>query len=336
MAILKLGTIGTSMITELFIQAAQQTEQYELHVVYSRNKEKAEAFAKPYKARKIYDQFDSFLSDSELDVIYIASPNSLHYEQTLAALRAKKHVIVEKPAFTQPDCWEKVEKLADEQGCVVIEAIRHIHEPNFKKVQEEIKDIGEIQGALFSYMSYSSRYDLVKEGEEPNIFSPKFAGGALMDLGVYTVYSAVALFGEPDSVQCFTQMIETNVDGRGVAILRYPNFDVTLLFAKTATSMIPGEIYGSKATLQLDSITVIDKIKKIHAKTKESAMIDTEKVEKNMLFDEAKVYAEVLTDPNNPENKKKIDQWFLLSKKVGQTIYALRQEGGIIFPMDKE
>lgn len=335
MTILQLGTIGTSMITELFIQAAQQTNQFKLHAVYSRNVEKGKTFAQPFHAKKVYDQFEEFLSDPLLDVIYIASPNSLHYEQTMAALRAKKHVIVEKPAFTKPEHWENVEELAKEQNCVVIEAIRHIHEPNFKRVQQELDHIGELQGALFPYMSYSSRYDLVRQGEEPNIFSPKFAGGALMDLGVYTVYSAVTLFGEPQSVHCFTQTIETGVDGRGVAVLRYPSFDVTLLFAKTATSLIPAEIYGTDATLQLDAIALIENIKKVDARTKESKELEIEKVEENMLLDEAKAYATVLKDVNDPVNREKIDNWFSLSKKVGRTIYALRQEGGIAFPMDE-
>lgn len=336
MSVLQLGTIGTSMITELFVKAAHQTEKMALHAVYSRRKEKAESFGSPFKAEKAYDDLTEFLNDPVLDVVYIASPNSLHYEQTIQALEAKKHVIVEKPAFTQANHWDEVRKLAKKQGCIVIEAIRHMHEPNFKRLKEELTDIGEIQGATLPYMSYSSRYDLVLEGEEPNIFSPKFAGGALMDLGVYPLYSAVALFGEPEEVAYYNQKIATGVDGKGTAILRYPTFDVTLLIAKIATATIPAEIYGLDATLRLNDIAQIATIEKIDSRSKAVTSLATEEVAENMLFDEAKAYAEVLADPLSSENKKKVEEWFALSEKVGRTLQKLREHGNIHFPSDKK
>lgn len=334
MPALQLGTIGTSMITGLFVQAALQTEKMELHAVYSRKIKKADDFGEPFQSNKSYDKLEDFFADPELDVVYVASPNSLHYEQTIAALKAGKHVIVEKPAFFKPEHWDHVEEVAKEHNRVVIEAIRHMHEPNFEILKQEIRQIGEIKGATLPYMSYSSRYDLVREGEEPNIFSLRFAGGALMDLGVYPLYSAVALFGEPETVHCFVQKVETGVDGKGTAILRYPTFDVTLLFGKIVTSMIPAEIYGLDATLQVQSITLIDSIQKINAKTKESQSIPTKENADNMLFDEAKVYADVLQNPENPENKEKIAKWFSLSRTVGRTMYALRQSADIEFADD--
>lgn len=330
MAVLQLGTIGTSMISDLFVKAALKSEKMALHAVYSRNLDKAETFGKPFGAQKYYAQLEDLFHDPTIDVIYIASPNNLHYTQTLAALKAKKHVIVEKPVFTMPKHWDEVEKVAKEQNRVVIEAIRHMHEPNFERLKEELQTIGEIKGATLPYLSYSSRYDLVRKGEEPNIFSMKFAGGALMDLGVYPIYTALALFGEPNDVHAFVQKVETGVDGIGTAILRYAHFDVTVQFGKIATSLNPAEIYGVDATLQFEELTRMETIKKIDSRTKEVGVVPTEEIDSNMLADEANVYAQVLLDPE--KHKDTIKQWFELSKMVGRTMDKLRQSAGIEFP----
>ena len=98
---LKLGIIGTSWISHEFITAAYQTGHYHLQAVYSRKMKTAQEFCEPYGAISCYTDFIDFL-DSELDVIYIASPNSLHFAQAKLAILAKKHVIIEKPAVTNP------------------------------------------------------------------------------------------------------------------------------------------------------------------------------------------------------------------------------------------
>lgn len=332
---LNLGTIGTSSITNLFIKAAHLTNKFQLHAVYSRSIEKGKQFAEPHEAKRVYDNLDEFLHDPELDVIYIASPNSLHYQQTIAALEAGKHVLVEKPAFTHPTHWDHVEKLANEKDRLVIEAVRHIHEPNFQLTKKEIARLNEIQGATLFYMKYSSRYDLVRAGEEPNIFSPKLAGGALMDLGVYPLYAALAWFGEPEEAHYFAQKIETKVDGKGTAILRYPNFDVTLIFGKTATATVASEIYGLDATIRLDHVTFIESIEKVNAKTLEVERIETEPVGDNPLYNEAEAFAKLLQTPDDPKTKERVHELMALAKAVSRTLYTLRKDADISFASDK-
>lgn len=336
MSTIRLGTIGTSSITNIFVEAAHLTKEFKLKAVYSRTLEKARAFGEPHAAENYFDNLEEFLKSSDLDVIYVSSPNSLHFKQTVAALNAGKHVIVEKPAFTEPKHWEIVSKLAEEKGRFVIEAVRHIQEPNFSIVKKEIEKLEDIQGATLPFMSYSSRYDLVKNGEEPNIFSPAFAGGALMDLGVYPIYNAIGWFGEPESVHGFVQKIKTGVDGKGTAILRYPSFDVIVIFGKTATTTLPAEIYGVDATLRLNHITQINKIEKIDSKTGSIQEIPVEPVALNMLFDEARNYAEVLKNPNSVENQRKVKEWFHLSEIVGRTVFSIREQAGVKFPFDNE
>ncbi|GEL67882.1 Gfo/Idh/MocA family protein [Marinilactibacillus psychrotolerans] len=328
---LQLGVIGTSNISNVFVQAALETEQYELRAVYSRTLNKAESFGEPYHSKEAIDDFAAFVSHEAIDVIYIASPNSLHYEQSIQALKNGKHVIVEKPAFTNPDQWEEASKIAEEKGLVLVEAARHIHEDNFKKVKEEISQLNEIQGATLTYMKYSSRYDLVLEGQEPNIFSPKFAGGALMDLGIYTLYAAVSWFGEPEEAHYFAQKVRTGVDGKGTAVLRYNDFDVTLLFGKIATSSLPTEIYSLEKTLRLNAVVGIEKLEEINAKNSTVKEVAIHPAAENTLYEEARVFAEVINHLEEPEAKEKLAEWTALAKAVNRTLYKLRKSADLSF-----
>ena len=101
---LKLGVIGTSAISHHFIEAAPASGEYQLVAVYSRKLETAATFASRYQNIQLFDQLEDFFKSS-FDVVYIASPNSLHFVQAKVALSFGKHVILEKPAVTQPHEW---------------------------------------------------------------------------------------------------------------------------------------------------------------------------------------------------------------------------------------
>ncbi|WP_080146786.1 Gfo/Idh/MocA family protein [Marinilactibacillus piezotolerans] len=336
MSKLQLGVIGTSSISEVFVQAALDTEAYTLKAVYSRTKEKAEKFGKPFNAEEYIDDFEQFVQHPDLDVIYIASPNGLHFEQTMAALNGKKHVIVEKPAFTNPDQWEEASQLAEKNDLVLVEAARHIHEDNFHTVKEKISQLDSIQGATLTYMKYSSRYNLVLEGEEPNIFSTKFAGGALMDLGIYTLYAAVSWFGEPEEAHYFAQKVRTGVDGKGTAILRYTDFDITLIFGKTATSTLPSEIYSIEKTLRLNGVVGIEALEEISTQDGSESKVDIHPAAENTLYEEAKAFAKVINQKEEPESKEKLAEWTELGKAVNRTLFKLRTSAKLSFNDGKQ
>ena len=108
---LKLGVIGTNIITDQMLDAAKKTGKYELTAVYSRTLEHAEKFGKPYGATEFYDDIDKFFEEGDFDVVYIASPNSLHYQQARKAIENDKFIIVEKPAFVNPSEYSAIESL---------------------------------------------------------------------------------------------------------------------------------------------------------------------------------------------------------------------------------
>ncbi|MDN6296240.1 MAG: Gfo/Idh/MocA family oxidoreductase [Alkalibacterium sp.] len=323
---LGLGTIGTSMITEQFVEAAKESGLYTYRAVYSRHMNTANTFKDQYGAESAYDDFEAFLNDEAIDVIYVASPNSLHFSQAKEALMHGKHAIVEKPMITSLEQWAELTELAKSKGVVVVEAARHIFEPNFVKLTKMIQDFEGIYGATLTYAKYSSRFDNVLAGEEPPIFSPKFGGGAANDLGIYTVYAALSWFGKPDSVHAFSQKIQTGVDGKGTVILRYPDFDVTLQYGKMITALAASEVYSLDKTLVLDAITGVEKAELVDARTRESQEISMDKSADNPLIWEAKAFAKVMTHPEKDENKAKLDEWLTLSYNVHEVLEEIRQQ----------
>lgn len=329
---LNLGIIGTNWITHQFVEAAMEIKEFKLHSVYSRKESTALAFGEPYQVTNIFTDLNRFLADPALEVVYIASPNSLHYEQAKAAILNKKHVIVEKPAVSTYRELEELLALAAEHEVFYFEAARNIHEANFKKVAELLPPKADLVAANFTFMKYSSRYDAVLAGEEPNIFSPQFSGGALMDLGIYLVYAAVAWFGVPEKVHYFARKLSTGVDGTGQIIFRYDNFDVSMMTGKTSTSFMPAEIISYQDTILLDAVNSISEIKIYHRQTDETEMVPVTK-EDNPMVEEATVFAEMINHPL--ENQEEYEKLLELTKNVHKIMEELRHQEDIIFPADK-
>ena len=198
-----------------------------------------------------------------------------------------------------------------------------------------MKEMKHLQGGTFTVMKYSSRYDKVLAGDKPypNIFTPEFAGGALQDLGVYGVYAAVDLFGTPNSVVYFPTMVASGVDGKGVAILTYDNFEVTLNVGKTANSYLGSEIYGLKDTLYFDSI--FDTTKVIYYNDKKQAEpIKAPVFYTNSMVDELNDFADIFENPDDEDQMKRYQHWFDLARTVNSVMFDLRQSADLMFPSD--
>lgn len=335
---LKLGIIGTNWITHAFVNAAIKSGEYELTAVYSRTKAKAEKFASKYNQPEninIVTDLKEFSALEDMDVVYIASPNSLHYEQARLLMNHGKNVIVEKPAVSTLEELEELINLSEEKELFFFEAARHIHEENFQRVRSFLKNRHDIISANLTFMKYSSRYDAVLRGEEPNIFSAKYSGGALMDLGVYLVYTAVSWFGKPRKAFYFNQKLSTGVDGLGTMIFRYDNFDITMTVGKNADSFLPSEIYLSDSTLCLDAINSINSIvqKKRENNQLTEVNFGTEKMD-DVMIEEAVSFADIMTNPMGIEQQKKYQDWVQLARDVHSLMETMRKESDIIFAAD--
>ena len=257
---IRLAAVGTSNITRSFLGGCKKTEQYTLQAVVSRKAETGEAFAKSFGGATVYTDLDEMLRDETVDAVYIATPNSLHVEQSLKALRAGKHVICEKPLATEVRLVRQLYDEAQQNGVIFTEAIMPAHLPQLRILRDLIIKIGKVQSATLNFKQYSSRYDDFKAGIVFPVFDPTYQGGALNDLGIYNVYTAHLLFGAPRKVTATQQLLSNGVDGLGNATLFYDGFEATLSYSKIDNHNPESHIVGEHGTIKLGSVSKLTDI----------------------------------------------------------------------------
>lgn len=220
---MRVGTIGSGFIVRTILSKISQTEGIECGAVYSRSLEKGQALAADFGVSKVYTNLEEMLCDETLDFIYVASPNSLHYDQTKFALQHGKNVICEKPMVPYAAQARELVALAKENGLFLFEGITTLYHPLFPWIKSHLPQLGTLQMISATYCQYSSRYDSLLAGNITNIFDPAFAAGSLMDINVYNIYFIAALLGRPDKVAYFAGKHENGIDTHGTLIMQYGN-----------------------------------------------------------------------------------------------------------------
>lgn len=330
---IRIGTVGTNWITQQLVEALALSKRYELAAVYSRHEDTATAFAAKNHAQASYTDYRDMLQQADLDVVYLASPNSVHFEQAMQAIAHDISVIVEKPAFSNRQEMIAVQAaLAQHPQVKFFEAARHVHTPNFHAIEKALAGLTTVRGAALTYMKYSSRYDDVLAGGTPNVFTPEFSGGALQDLGVYPIYLAIALFGEPTDVAYYPTLIATGADGKGLAVLRYGDFDVFVSFGKTSNSYAISEIYGLKETIALDSAGELTHVEQYDETGTVQNLSQPDLA--NPMLPEVVDFARVLTAPDDAQNQADYHRWMAWSLTANRALYQLRVSANLRFPAD--
>lgn len=260
---LRIATIGTSMITSDFVEAVGAEPRAAFVGTLSRDGERGAAFTDERGGERAFTSLEELCAAEDVDAVYIASPNSLHHDQALACIRAGKHVLVEKPfCATEAEAFE-VFTAAQEAGVVALEAMRPLHDPAFHAIEDALGELGRIRRASFRFGKYSSRYDEVLAGRHTNIFDCKMASGALMDIGIYTIEPMLEIFGAPRTLTCTGVLLDpatqavTNgpIDGCGTLLVGYGPITVDLSYSKITNDLMPSQIEGEHATLTVDKIS---------------------------------------------------------------------------------
>ena len=246
-----LGTIGSGSIVHTILDQVNVTDGIRLTAVYSRTEEKGRQVAAEYGADRVYTDLDAFLADEEMNTVYIASPNLLHYEQTRKTLLAGKHVICEKPFCTKADQARELTALAKEKRLFLADAVPTAFLPNLEVLKRELPKVGKVRLVLGNYSQYSSRYDLVLQGEVPNVFNPEYGGGCLMDINFYNVYLNAALFGKPMSSVYYPNRCGELADTSGVLIMQYDGFVSSSAGAKATWGVNYFQIEGEKGHIYI-------------------------------------------------------------------------------------
>lgn len=321
------ATIGTSGITDKFLAVAIPNLKFHLRAVYSRSIEKAKAFAEKHHADVCYDDLDAMASDPDIDAVYIASPNMMHYEHTMKMLRAGKHVLCEKAVASNLKEAQEMYACAKEQGVFLLEAMRTVHDPGIKVIKDSLHKIGTIRQARISYCQYSSRYDSFLAGAEHNIFKKECSAGALMDIGVYCVHALVDLFGEPEKVNSSSVMLRGDIDGMGVILAKYPEMAGEVIYSKITNSGLESEIQGEKGDMLISEIQNPLKVR-IRYYNGEEEILYTNQPENNMKYETDYFLDKVL--------HQDWDSYYdMVSLTAMKMMDEVRAQCGIIFPADK-
>ncbi|MFT6985992.1 MAG: putative dehydrogenase [Psychromonas sp.] len=318
------AVIGSNWISEKFVSATLPAEQLKLCAVYSRKLENAHAFASKFNVTTCFDDLQALSRAADIQAVYIASPNSLHFEQSLLMLQQGKHVICEKPLASNAQQVEILYQTALTNNVILFEAYMTPFLPNFQQVKNNIAKLGKLRKAHIHYCQYSSRYQRYLDGENPNTFNPTFSSGSIMDIGYYCIAFTVALFGKPKKIQADALLLESGVDGCGSALLNYGDFSVTIDHSKISDAVLPSEIQGEQGSLVIERISLCEKI---HLHQTQITDLTLPQAENSMSY-EAAFFARQIAEGKMDEKA------VLRSTQTAQVITEIRKLTGVTFPAD--
>lgn len=325
---IRLGTIGSGVIVHTILKNVAATEGIRLVAVYSRSEEKGKAMAEEFGGKKVYTDMEAFLGDDEVDTVYIASPNLLHYEQAKRALLAGKHVICEKPFCTKAAQAKELVDIAKEKRLFLVDAVPTAFLPNLEIIKRELPKIGKVKLVMGNFSQYSSRYDLVLKGEVPNIFNPEYAGGCLMDINFYNVYLNVALFGKPVNSMYFPNMYGNLADTSGILMMQYDGFVSEAAGAKDTWGVNFFQIEGERGYIYIkDGSGALGEVKVV---TKESEEIFNDQNNPDRWSYEVHAVTKLLLDEDYDTVYRGLDTMM----EVVEVLESSRKKAGIFFPGD--
>ncbi|GHU63411.1 oxidoreductase [Clostridia bacterium] len=321
---INVGIIGAGTIAHKMSQTIQAVEGANAYAIASRNAQRAAVFAEKYQFEKAYDSYERMLKDPAVDLVYVATPHSHHYEHARLALERGKAVLCEKPFSVNAEQSKKLIAAAQVKNLFITEAIWTRYLP-MRKTLEEILDrkvIGEIF-SLSGNLGYPNK-DLERM-KDPNL-----AGGALLDLGVYAVHFAFMVFPSQTlrSIHSFAIKTEENVDLQNSFTLQFEDQKMAVLSSSMAAVLDRrGMIHGSEGYIEVDNINHIQQIK-VYNKNHE--LIEEHKAPPEITGFEYELLASIHAIENGKLECEEITHEETI--KVMEVMDQLRAEWGMVYP----
>lgn len=244
------GILGCGRIARKFATDLSHVKEAKLTAVASRNQATAKQFAKEFGARYAHDNYEALAGNSEVDVIYIATPHSYHHEHALLCIRHNKAVLCEKPfAINSRQSIEMINAARDKK-IFLMEALWTKFLPHYKKMQELISKnkLGDIKSVL---VNFGFR---LNDTAPPRLSNPALGGGTLLDIGIYNVFMALSILGNPDEIEANMSPSKEGIDEQCAVQFIYKNGNMAQLFSSFTTNL-PTEVLvnGTKGSLRLTS-----------------------------------------------------------------------------------
>ncbi|MCW3117323.1 MAG: afr 2 [Chitinophagaceae bacterium] len=244
------GILGCGRIARKFAADLKYTADSELVAVGSRSRESAEAFAAEFPVMYQHDSYEALAENKNVDVIYIATPHNLHYENTLLCLNNNKAVLCEKPFAMNVAQARAMIKLAKEKKLFLMEAVWTKFMPHYNKTKDLINagEIGTVKSMLVNF-GFRPVPPVPKR-----LFDPELGGGTIMDIGIYNAFMALSFLGKPDSITAVMTPAATGVDEQCAVLFSYANGALAQLFSTFSSNLATeADICGDKGRIRLTS-----------------------------------------------------------------------------------
>ncbi|MER2132910.1 MAG: Gfo/Idh/MocA family oxidoreductase [Carnobacterium inhibens] len=304
---MKLAIIGSGMIVNDFLTMVCDIPEIHLEAIVGTNRsiDKMKILKDNYGIRQVSTNYEECLNSKNIDTVYIALPNHLHFSFAKQAILNKKNVICEKPFTLNSSEMKELRELALTNNVLLLEAITNQYLTNYKKIKEALNTIGDIKIIECNYSQYSSRYDAFKKGEVLPAFNPKMGGGALMDINIYNIHFVTGLFGEPQKVN-YLANVENGIDTSGILSLDYGDKKVVCIGAKDSTAPIRTIIQGEKGAIIIEGPTsTIDRFTVIDHQNK-SEIVDS-KVHTHRMYEEFTEFERIIRETDFETMTKHLD-----------------------------
>ena len=247
---MNIGIIGAGRIVNIVIHALKGLPQINCYAIASRDLARAQEYAEKYGIERAYGSYEEMLQDPNVELVYIATPHSHHYEHMMMCIEHGKAIVCEKAFTLNADQARKVQVAAKEKGVYVAEAIWPRYMPSRKMINDVIESgiIGKVN-TLTANLSY-------KIDDKERIVTPELAGGALLDIGVYGINFAIMHFGwDVERVESSVKMTETGVDAMETITVFYKDGRMAVLTHSIyARSDRKGIIHGEKGYIVVENI----------------------------------------------------------------------------------
>ena len=304
---MKLAIIGSGMIVNDFLTMVRDISGIQLEAIVGtdRSIEKMKLLKTNYGIRQVSTNYSDCLNDQNIDTVYIALPNHLHFSFAKQALLSKKNVICEKPFTLNLSEMKELRELASSNNVMLLEAITNQYLTNYKKIKEAVTTIGDIKLIECNYSQYSSRYNAFKKGDILPAFNPKMGGGALMDINIYNIHFVTGLFGEPQEIN-YSANVENSIDTSGILSLDYKDKKVVCIGAKDSTAPVRTIIQGNNGSIVIEGPTsTIDRFTVIDHQNN-SQIVDF-KVHTHRMYEEFVEFERIIRESNFKTMTKQLD-----------------------------
>lgn len=325
MKIYKIGIIGCGGIAKKMAATLGKMKEVQRYAVASRNQEKAQAFANEWGFEKAYGSYEELANDPQVDLIYIATPHAMHYDNARMCIEKGKPVLCEKAFTANARQAEELLSFAHEKKVFITEAIWTRYMPLSLTIQDLLK-----KGVIGTPYTLSANLSYPISDKE-RIIRPELAGGALLDIGVYTLNFAAMAFGD-DIAETYSacQKTATGVDAQESITLFYKDGKMaTLQSSIYAQSDRMGVISGDKGHLIVENINCPESVRVVDREYKTVAVYQAPE---HITGYEYQVYASIeaiekgwLESPYMPHAE---------TLRIMRQMDNLRKEWGVVYPCD--